>query len=235
MANAPDNPGMSTPPRRINPYRAEDSNPEPVPESKTTTTTNPYAEDYYPEQTAMLQKVANNMVSLLQSKDQTYRGSWRKRGGRGAWFTMIRPIDRLEKIVEQHDDDIFKALLDDDAKGITGQDGSVMATLNDIMGYCMLVKAHFLLQKAPYRQVTEHTGPLGNLKVIITDSPPQEVADHLKNLYEQRVNSGYGGTPKAERIFECLNCHKQIRVPWDNKDLIKCTCSAVMAENISKL
>ncbi len=50
---------------------------------------------------------------------------------------MVRPWDRLEKIVERHNGDIFAAVAADP----TGADGSALACVRDVMNYMILVEA----------------------------------------------------------------------------------------------
>jgi len=42
-----------------------------------------------------LQTVANSDVEVLRRKEATYQGSWKKAGGRSAWFMARRNLDRL--------------------------------------------------------------------------------------------------------------------------------------------
>jgi hypothetical protein len=39
--------------------------------------------------------VADNDCHHLRMKEKTYQGSWKKGGGRSAWFMLRRKIDRL--------------------------------------------------------------------------------------------------------------------------------------------
>lgn len=47
----------------------------------------------------------NNLIELIKRlhvlKEATYRGSWAKRGQNGIFFTMVRPLDRLENIANE--------------------------------------------------------------------------------------------------------------------------------------
>lgn len=81
--------------------------------------------------------VTRDAVGLLQLKSQTYGDSWKRRGGPGAWFTVVRPLDRLEGIVARHGGDIFAAIAADPS----GQDGSALACVRDIMNYMILIES----------------------------------------------------------------------------------------------
>lgn len=85
-----------------------------------------------------LQVVVDDMVGLLRLKTQTYGDSWKRRGGPGAWFTTVRPWDRLETIVGRHGGDVFAAIEADPS----GKDGSALACVRDVMAYMILIEAH---------------------------------------------------------------------------------------------
>lgn len=89
-----------------------------------------------------LQSVANAGIALIKRKTQTYGSSWKDRGGRGAWYTLVRPMDRLQKIVEDHQGDIFAAVAD----GPGGEDGTALASIRDLRNYLVLVEAEMVAQ-----------------------------------------------------------------------------------------
>lgn len=104
-----------------------------------------------------LHSVADQAVSLITSKTRTYGDSWKRRGGRGAWFTLVRPWDRLERIVEAHGGDVLAACRAD----TSGDDGTALACVRDVMCYLILVAAEIeaeqfgelpLLKKIPEEQ-----------------------------------------------------------------------------------
>lgn len=47
----------------------------------------------------------DNLIELIKRlhvlKEATYRGSWAKRGHMGIFFTLVRPLDRLENIANE--------------------------------------------------------------------------------------------------------------------------------------
>lgn len=47
------------------------------------------------EHLKFLQKVADSDVDVLKLKEETYQGSWKRSGGRSAWFMFKRNMDRL--------------------------------------------------------------------------------------------------------------------------------------------
>ncbi len=72
----------------------------------------------------------------LRRKEKTYRGSWKKRGGVGAWMMIARKIDRLEEMLGDAGD-IFEEI----ALQPAGKDGSVLAEVRDLRRYLLLVEA----------------------------------------------------------------------------------------------
>lgn len=86
--------------------------------------------------------IAQEDVDRLLKKDQEYGASWKRRGGVGAYFTMIRKFDRMQSMIPgQKGYDIFAHLLDE-----TGTDGStptesLLDTIRDARGYLTLIEA----------------------------------------------------------------------------------------------
>lgn len=48
-----------------------------------------------------LSAIADGDVQVLQNKEATYQGSWKRAGGRSAWFMMRRNMDRLISMMAQ--------------------------------------------------------------------------------------------------------------------------------------
>jgi hypothetical protein len=83
-----------------------------------------------------LDGVAKKDVDGIKVKDAAYGGSWKKRGGIGAYMMMCRKWDRLEKAVEHdHGFDIFKAIEQDT------RDESVLDDIRDLRRYLLLIEA----------------------------------------------------------------------------------------------
>ena len=84
-----------------------------------------------------LEGVVADMVALLRLKTETYGDSWKRRGGPGAWFTTVRPWDRLEGILGKFGGDVFAAI----ALKPGGEDGTALACVRDVMAYMILIEA----------------------------------------------------------------------------------------------
>lgn len=92
-----------------------------------------------------LRAVAQAGNDLITRKTLTYKDSWKARGGRGAWYTLVRPMDRLQAIVEgKHQGDIFGAV----AAGADGGDGTALDALRDLRNYLNLVEAEMVARGA---------------------------------------------------------------------------------------
>lgn len=101
--------------------------------------------------------VAVSDVSHLREKEKTYQGSWKKRGGIGAFMMLARKWDRLEGIiarglivsqsrigkpnVEVGAYDVFGFI---ESQPGSGEDGTVLAEIRDLRRYLMLVEAEMM-------------------------------------------------------------------------------------------
>jgi len=79
--------------------------------------------------------VAKQDVDLVLKKDKEYGASWKKRGGQGAYFTMVRKVDRLEEQCSKHAYDIFKACEDKTTSE------SILDTMRDLRAYLLLIES----------------------------------------------------------------------------------------------
>lgn len=90
-----------------------------------------------------LAPVAAEDIKELDRKERSYAGSWKKRGGVGAWMMLARKVDRLEHLQEREGGahrDIFEGIAADPS----GADGSVLAEVRDLRRYLMLVEAEMV-------------------------------------------------------------------------------------------
>ena len=87
-----------------------------------------------------LKEIAIKDTEMVLKKDDEYGASWKRRGGVGAYFVMIRKVDRLEEQAKRHCYDIFKACHDHS----TGE--SLLDTMRDLRCYLDLIEAEVLSQ-----------------------------------------------------------------------------------------
>lgn len=85
-----------------------------------------------------LPKVAANDVQKLKEAEANYGGSWKKRGGVGAFMMLARKWDRLENIMPKYGYDIFAAVTEDPRVEGTLDD------IRDLRRYLMLVEAELV-------------------------------------------------------------------------------------------
>jgi len=89
-----------------------------------------------------MRAIAEADIAYIEKKDVQYAASWKQRGGIGAFFTIVRPWDRLERMLAMRDEwayDIFDAI---GGEGLAGPDGSIIACVRDLRRYLLLVEAH---------------------------------------------------------------------------------------------
>lgn len=98
-----------------------------------------------------LEIVASEDIGHLRMKEKTYKGSWKKSGGRSAWFMIKRKMDRLENMMQadpfesdltmlKSEHDIFEKIKHD----TSGIDGTVLAEVRDLRRYLLLVESEIL-------------------------------------------------------------------------------------------
>lgn len=76
-----------------------------------------------------LQATADEIVSILEKKDDEYGSSWKSRGGFSAFFQLDRKWSRIEKMAAEQNYDLFAAIDSHD----DGPDA-----LLDLIGYALL-------------------------------------------------------------------------------------------------
>ena len=83
-------------------------------------------------------EVAQEDVEKLHQAEQSYGDSWKKRGGVGAFMMLARKWDRLEKQVDEHSYDIFKATSEDQ------RPEGILDDIRDLRRYLLLVEAEMI-------------------------------------------------------------------------------------------
>lgn len=88
-----------------------------------------------------LKALVSKDVERLLAGRQKYGDSWRKRGGREAYFNVTRKIDRMERACEQAkvDCDLFAAIKANPASDgdVAGKDG-LLDDLRELRHYLLL-------------------------------------------------------------------------------------------------
>jgi hypothetical protein len=106
----------------------------------------------------------NELVDLAIKKDSSYGSSWKRRGGPGAYLTMVRKFDRLEAQMEKCAYNVFDC-------SVAAEDGeSIDETLKDAINYCalVLITRELIRQKKTFTPgVPIFTQPLGDLDTSV--------------------------------------------------------------------
>lgn len=90
----------------------------------------------------LLLPIVTDDLEVIEHKEKTYKGSWRKRGGAGAFMMLARKWDRIENMAEAAGYDIFTLLREDES----GADGTMLAEVRDLRRYLILVESVLLQQ-----------------------------------------------------------------------------------------
>jgi len=86
-----------------------------------------------------LKKITEYDVVTLIEKEKVYRGSWKKRGGIGAFMMLARKWDRIENQCCLDDYDIFQSVSDCFVDGVEDKDG-LLDDIRDLRCYLLLVE-----------------------------------------------------------------------------------------------
>lgn len=84
----------------------------------------------------------------IKRKEKTYDGSWKKRGGVGAFMMLARKWDRMETMVKDASGNFTKdmirlAVMEENA----GEDGTMLAEIRDLRRYLTLVESEVILRR----------------------------------------------------------------------------------------
>lgn len=156
-------------------------------------------------------KIAENDINYVRKKDAQYDASWKRRGGPGAWFTIVRPWDRLSQFMERpkqtgtmthamvpvwERNDIIGAMV---AEKLSGEDGTVTACVRDLRRYLLLLEAEVQERisegcrrwseslVAAAQSKTEELESLVNAIAYDRAKTPAEVVDELAAALARRV------------------------------------------------
>lgn len=89
-----------------------------------------------------LEHLVKSDLLTLREKEKSYGGSWKKRGGVGAFFVLCRKWDRLETWLGKVGFDIFEAIRSD------LRPEPVIEDIRDLRRYLLLVEAEMIRQGA---------------------------------------------------------------------------------------
>lgn len=150
-----------------------------------------------------LRGVAAADVAYVEKKDAQYDASWKKRGGPGAFFTIVRPWDRLASMVERHGYDVFDILERED---IRGPDGTALACVRDLRRYLLLLEAE-ILERSGASSATEKSTPTATEKSTLTDDEKRhtvsarELVEYYSKLAVSSTRSCFDMYEETARYF----------------------------------
>lgn len=161
-----------------------------------------------------LRPIAETDLEVLAAKEATYHGSWKRRGGVGAFMMLARKWDRLESLVERAGEstemharpwDVFVAIDADPS----GQDGSALAEVRDLRRYLLLVEAEMVARGV----VTKTGAPPVALKEAfnrvaaqLERQPQTEPSEPVVRFYASAVIDPTKTVPAGELIVaQCEN------------------------------
>lgn len=98
------------------------------------------------EQFPYLQELPNmvkEIVETLYNKESSYQGSWKKRGGVGAFMMLARKWDRIESMSKDSAYDIFTLLMENE--------GDIKDDVDDLIAYLLLCRAYQRMRERKQR------------------------------------------------------------------------------------
>jgi hypothetical protein len=129
--------------------------------------------------------VVQTDVEHLKLKEQTYQGSWKKRGGIGSFMMLARKWDRLENMVQSRGWDIFKNAGD-------GGDGTPLAEIRDLRRYLLLIEAELKSRAAK-----------GTSAPLIVEREPSAPTIPSTQRHDYRPGTPENGGHHARQAVEC--------------------------------
>jgi hypothetical protein len=99
----------------------------------------------------MASLVASDDVEYLTKKDKTHYEAWKKGGGRGAWFAVLKKIHQLEQVMQLPNDPLSlqDAVIADDIfakieQHPDGGKGTALDLVRSIRRYLLLIEAEMV-------------------------------------------------------------------------------------------
>jgi predicted HAD superfamily Cof-like phosphohydrolase len=142
-----------------------------------------------------LEEVVTADVEQIKAKEETYKGSWKKRGGTGTFMMLARKWDRIENMLEAEGYDIFDVIANQD---FSTADGKLRAELNDLRTYLTLVEAE--LRSIALDNPTDEESLSVHFRSHFNRVEEQERKHELEAIRERMADSGIAGIPEEEEL-----------------------------------
>lgn len=160
---------------------------------------------------AHLEAVAAADVAFVRMREETYRGSWKKRGGTAAFHMLARKWDRLENISSLCVDgyppgyhvgeyDIFGHI----AAQPGGEDGSALAEVRDLRRYLLLVEAEMVARGV----VVLENRPVVIEKNIFHNCGEPGREDSNRHAAQEYLMDGWSPPEYNKQRWPCLSVPK---------------------------
>lgn len=148
---------------------------------------------------SILMDLLDGDLAKLRKAEESYGHSWISRGLRGAYFVMVRKIDRFENQMRQVNFDLPAAL-----RAFPGKDG-ILDDIRDLRQYLFLIEAEIIAQD----RLT-----MSKARGITSDAP---VFDHR------------GVEPNGDDRWYCGMCSTVFSMPHDHSPYAKHECPALVS------
>ena len=97
-----------------------------------------------------IEVIANRICKTVIEKDKTYKGSWKQRGGVGAFMMLARKWDRIQNMVEEYARQ-YDILHRGEQELVQNKPEGVIEDMQDLVGYLLLVLAECYEKAQPRR------------------------------------------------------------------------------------
>jgi len=177
-----------------------------------------------------IDRVTAEDCSVLRTKETTYQGSWKRAGGRSAWFMMRRNMDRLVTMLapparpenfevtlskipaftdKQYEfllrsftsEDIFAKI----EEHPNGEDGTVLACVRDLRRYLTLIEAEMVSRGAVPAPTTEYVRPTTDVYQMIADEKGL-TRDYVKG----RIHALFYGANPVKNVTVTLEIRRDL-------------------------
>jgi len=169
-----------------------------------------------------LRTVAEADVAQVEKKEATYQGSWKKRGGVGAFMMAARKWDRLENMLKNNFDILAEMLVSS-----SGKDGTVLAEVRDLRQYLLLFEAEIMSRQQGGKVLGLPMVETPEIVMVDEGREPYIVLGECpdSNVYEQRAKDVW-------RMKE-VTVQKPI-APWNTYYLVTATGWFLLDRNTVK-
>jgi hypothetical protein len=175
----------------------------------------------------MLDDIVQADTDYVRAKDKQYDSSWKRRGGVGAYFTIVRPWDRLENFAKAQGYDLFAAMQNDP---LHGPDGTALACVRDMRRYLLLLEAWVVWDRT---RAAEEATPNSRHREADLREAREGAWQHLKERLKSGVTvTGFDLGVAEERVM-MRHVVQLGGKEWDAYTLIAAGMFGVLASEVT--